>query len=288
MDIPKLPKQILCPIDLSDLSAGPLRYSGRLAKDLKAELCVMHAHTWAAPLEFVPGQEQYFMAEIKMWEASTGKIIEDFAAPFLNGTPFTSSLVEMNIVDAIISKASEIEADLIVMGTHGRSGISRVVAGSVAEEVIRAENRPVLVIRKGLKPPDPPQPTFTRVLCPVNFTDVAKDALLWALAVSSKYSANLTVVYSVEHDNEIVDMAREKLDKWISDVTDRQCDCDVLVRSGDASESIIRFADHNHFDLIIVGAQKKPFLETVIFGTTTERIMHHSPCPVLVIPRRIS
>jgi nucleotide-binding universal stress UspA family protein len=283
MAMPKLPKKILCPVDLSDLSIGPLRYSGVLAKDLEAELHILHAHKWAAPLEFVPGEEQYFMAEIKIWEASTGKIIEDFANQYVGDVPFQASVVENGIVEAIVEKSKEIEADLIVMGTHGRSGMGRLVSGSVAEEVIRSEDRPVLVIRMGLKPPGYPQPLFSKILCPVNFTDVASDALLYALSISARYSAHLTVIYSIEHDMETEDSAREKLETWISDVTDQQCSCRIVTESGHASEQIIRFARSSESDLIVIGAQKRPFLETILFGTTTERVMRHAPCPVLVL-----
>ncbi|MFB3777270.1 MAG: universal stress protein [Bryobacteraceae bacterium] len=138
---------ILCPVDFSDLSARALRYAAMLARLSGARLTVVYAHSFSAPSYFTTGKledlERQFRESLHEAEAE----LQRFAQKETGGLPVDARIVEAHPVDAIKKTAAEIDADLIVMGTHGRSGLNRLMLGSVAEGVLRESLVPVLTVR---------------------------------------------------------------------------------------------------------------------------------------------
>jgi nucleotide-binding universal stress UspA family protein len=178
-------------------------------------------------------------------------------------------------VPAIVNAAQEQNADLIVMGTHGRSGVSRVMLGSVTERVLRETDRPVLTVRQKSEAAEPLTASIRRVLCPVNYTEVAMNALESAVAVAECFKAELMN----EH-------ASEQLCDWLSEDARRRCNLQELIRRGDAAEQIIEVARSLGSDLIVLGAQHKRFFDSTVIGTTTVRVTRHAPCPVLTVTHK--
>jgi len=199
-----------------------------------------------------------------------------------------SLLVEDTPARAILETAREREADLIVMGTHGRSGLSRVMLGSVTERVLRESDRPVLTIRytTGMSPE--PRGSIRSLLCPVNYTPVARKALQHAVALAQCFDAELTVVHVLEDEAQKASdrEALARLCEWVPEEVRRHCRVKELIRRGDAAEQIIETARALGNDLIVLGAQHKRFFDATVIGTTTVRVTRHAPCPVLVVPSR--
>lgn len=143
-----LPRNILVPIDFDDSAAQVLDYAVALAAKLDAKIHVLHVVQWpllgaevpaaiteAAMDDIVKGQQQSFDELVAM---HTGK------------APLGSAVVKIgNAQTAIQAAAKHVAADLIVMGTHGRRGVSRLILGSVAESVSRTAPCPVLLVRSG-------------------------------------------------------------------------------------------------------------------------------------------
>ena len=140
---------ILCPVDFSGLSAEAMRYAADLSRRLGARLTVLYANTFSAPPYFTKGKlddlEQQFRSSFQEAEAA----LRDFVGKEGVGGRADLLVVEGLPVDAIHKAALETNADLIVMGTHGRGGLKRLMLGSVTDRVLRESEVPVLTVRGG-------------------------------------------------------------------------------------------------------------------------------------------
>jgi nucleotide-binding universal stress UspA family protein len=144
-----LPRNIVVPIDLEDSAAQVLDYAVTLAAKLDAQLHVLHAVPWPLLGAEIPiAVTETAMDDImKHKRQMFDELIAVHAARLPPGSGF---LKKGDARSAILAVAQELHADLIVMGTHGRRGVSRLVLGSVAESVARTAPCPVLLVRSGL------------------------------------------------------------------------------------------------------------------------------------------
>lgn len=144
-------RKILCATDLSDISARALRVGGQLAKELGADLFVLHVVDIRGLTSGVTELDAYVDVGglLQSLEGEAKKALPDFIAQagLPEGVRAQSSVVRGMPVDAILEEAKAREADLIVVGTHGRSGFTRLFFGSVAEKIVRlAHTVPVLTV----------------------------------------------------------------------------------------------------------------------------------------------
>ncbi|MEO1766849.1 universal stress protein [Thiobacter aerophilum] len=144
-------KRILVAIDGSDTSDRALEEAVRLAKETGAQLRIVHAVD-----EVILNWDAEYANPAEIWEAmaKTGRDLLDKATAraAAAGVQADSKLIELTtlghrIPEAIVEEAQAWPADLIVLGTHGRRGLSHVFLGSVAEGVVRVATKPVLLIR---------------------------------------------------------------------------------------------------------------------------------------------
>jgi nucleotide-binding universal stress UspA family protein len=139
--------RILHPTDFSEQSAAAFELACALARDYKAELVVLHVYSTSSVYVpdgiaiQVPGDDPY-RARVQLYEIQAND----------PRVTVRHVLVEGNPVDQILNQANLEAADLIVMGTHGTSGLVRLLMGSVAESVTRKATCPVLTLRKSLNP----------------------------------------------------------------------------------------------------------------------------------------
>jgi nucleotide-binding universal stress UspA family protein len=149
-------RAILHPTDFSEISQTALSYAAALAHDHGARLVILHAVETLGPENVTYGE-----AESKRQpEAYRQRLWDDLhqVKPPRPDVPVEYVLSEEDPVQAIIQTAAERGCDLIVLGSHGRSGLKRLLMGSVAEQVVRKASCPVLVVKEGVPPaPEPPE-----------------------------------------------------------------------------------------------------------------------------------
>jgi nucleotide-binding universal stress UspA family protein len=290
---PFAPKRILAATDFSDVSTWTLRHAVLWAQRYGAHLTVLHAQ------EFPPiGGEPYFGSYdlSGIIQANREALSQELAAHVQHhvppGIPVSLELLAGSPAAVIEEHAASIGADLVVLGTHGRGGVVRLLLGSVAERALRMASRPTLIVRRL---PDeeesrPGAPRLRHILCPVNYTEVARAAFEHAHAVARAFRARLTVVFTVELKEAPVTVAtlqraEEELRSWLPAEAEAACQVQAVVRHGDAAEQVIRLAHEAAVDLVVIGAQHRPFFDTTVLGVTTMRVTRHALCPVLVVPR---
>jgi nucleotide-binding universal stress UspA family protein len=186
--------------------------------------------------------------------------------------------VEGDPHEAILQTADAIHADLIVMGTHGRGGVNRLLIGSVTEEVLRMACIPVLAVRTGLSSVAIPA---RHVLCPMNNSPEARRALDLATLIAGCFGASVMVLH-VRNPRESAPIL--DIHSWIPDALGQRCSIDAVTREGNTAQEIVIAASESSCDLVVIGARHHRFLEGKVLGTTTELVMRHSPCPVMAVP----
>lgn len=147
-------KKVLCPVDLSEAGVSPAEQAASLAKSLGAELVLLHVmgepafavgDPLLAPADVagyaLPALAEEYRVEM---EKRLGRLGDRLRA---QGVSVATLLVRGPTHEAIVSAANDQHADLIVMGTHGRSGLQHLLLGSVTERVVRTAKVPVMTLR---------------------------------------------------------------------------------------------------------------------------------------------
>ncbi|MEW6245104.1 MAG: universal stress protein [Nitrospirota bacterium] len=192
--------------------------------------------------------------------------------------------------------------DLVVVGTHGRTGLEHVLLGSTAERVIRGAPCPVLAVR-GHKPrtaqvPDRSSPIVVRrMLVPIDFSDCSLDALEYAVQVAKRLNAAVTILYVMEplaygldftlsHPSELEEK-RAKLGRRLRDLTAAAAGCglkaDEALRGGLPADSILDHARSQAVDLIVMGTHGRRGISHLVNGSVTEAVLRRADCPVLTV-----
>jgi len=143
------PKLILVPTDFSAPAAHALRYAAALGARFGAHLLVVYADTFIPPVDFTISAAGAFDLPREVLIDTAREHLQAFAETNIGASmPYDVSVVVANPIDAIVAEVRESGANLIVMGTHGRSGLRRLLFGSVTEAVMRVAPVPVIAVHE--------------------------------------------------------------------------------------------------------------------------------------------
>ena len=275
MDTPGF-KTILCPVDFGELSAHALRHANLLAGCGDAKVIATYANWFEAPAYFTAGRVEELQKQYRGAFVEAERSLRAFVDSTLGESAGSveTRVIEALPADGIRELAASTDADLIVMGTHGRSGSNRWVLGSVTERVLRESQVPLLTVRAA------PLGPVRRILSPIDGTEASRSAFRLAAGLGACFNAEITAVYVHEGGS-----ARSVPDlcKWIPVEAQQRCNIRELVRHGDPAEEIVALASGEAFDLLVIGAPQRRFFEGLVLGTTTLRAVRHAPCPVLTV-----
>lgn len=204
----------------------------------------------------------------------------------------TSHLHAVSAFEAIMEQVTRVTPDLIVIGTHGRTGIGRLLIGSTAEKVLRHAPCNVLTVKQAATPAKTAEPR--RILVPVDFSDGSARALDVARWLAEREPVHLQLLHVVEPvpaPYGIDDVGggigfaasaraqiEQLLKEWSGDIEGARWS----VAHGSAATEIARIAENTHSDLVIMGTRGLSGLEHVLVGSVTERVCRTSLVPVLV------
>ena len=293
-------KQIICPVDFSESSVRAFAHAAAIARWYDAQLTVLHVVPTFEPMQVrgdlgEPVRVVTPMPREQVLEEMSRSL--NLAAVSPRATPIAEAGdPQTTIIDQALSK----KADLIVMGTHGRRGFKRLLLGSVTEAVLREAPCPVLTV-----PPHAPAGvsqtvTFKRILCPIDFSPSALQALGFALDLARQADGRVTLLHVVEwlaeeeprasaHFNVpeyrryMVEDAQERLRNLVAEESRTWVEIDDVVVFGRAYREILRAAESKPADLIVMGAQGRGGIGLALFGSTTQQVVRGAMCPVLTV-----
>ncbi len=278
-------ERILVPTDLSDFAALALRYAALLRDRADSALTLLYADETYLPVDLLEAPLGYYLENAPHSREKLQAKFSEYAKAQIGGK-FETIVVQDSPSRAILNTARSLRADLILMGTHGRHGVRRAILGSVTENVLHEADTPVLTVTPSLM--GSRETSIKRILCPVNFTYVAREALLQACRFAQLFGADLSVMYVVEGlPTDRVEQIEAAFRQWVDpQVRTQSRFTRMFVRDGDPAERVLAAAFEQNADLIVVGAQHKFFSDATVIGTTTQRITRFARCPVLTVVRK--
>ena len=299
-------RRVLCPVDFSDHSRRAFDHALAIANWYRSAVTVLHVSPLMPVAAYAPmsGLPPYVGLTSEARQALE-RSIEEFVAGAKSSVPIQYELAEGAPATVILTWASEISADLLVLGTHGRSGFERWVLGSVTEKVLRQALCPVLTVPAHANDAATESAGFRHIVCAVDFSECSIHALDYATSLAEEAHASLTLVHVIElppdiprevHENmlagprsmrEYVALAeqegRARLTDAIPDRVRATVLVDTVLAAGKPYREILRVAADHSADLIVVGVHGRSAIDRMLFGSTTQHLVRQASCPVLTI-----
>ncbi len=292
--------RILCPVDFFEASAKAYDYAYSLALRYEAKLYIQHV------IDLLVGAYPYYnfpdvagnSIYVDLNKGAEDRLRQMVSHHATKGIQAEMAVHKGFVPDSILAFAQNQHADLIVMGTHGRRGLDRLVMGSVTEHVLRRAPCPVLAVRRPshdfVNPEQPEEPVRLRkILFCTDFSKCAGAAMKYALSLAQEYNAELTLLHVVEEFPEqkgrvVMEETRRELEALVPDGARNRCTAKAAVRVGKPYEEIIQVAIEQQSDLAVLGVRGRSAADLAIFGSTTHRVLQLGPCPVLVVQENVN
>jgi len=289
--------RILFPTDFSPCAEDAFSHAAHLALRYDAEVYVFNVVTpqeadTANPMDFLPLRTD---EQGELYAA--GSTVDVKTPVHERGSVHVSygQIESVSPAEAIVEHATKHEVDLIVMGTHGRRGMDRLLSGSVSEEVVRQAPCPVFTVLAGEEPS--PGPYVDRVLAPVDLSEQSPLIVDHAGDLAAAYDASLDLLHVIEQvaypDAYGVDPltmslpeVQERAQEALSSMAERVADVapvNTHTMVGYAAHDIVDFAEENEAGLIVMATHGRTGLRRFLIGSVAEKVMRKAPCPVFTL-----
>lgn len=283
--------RILCAVDFSEPAQAAFGQALALSRAPDAELVVVVAVQATEPFSMRVRKRTTELAALRCASEAAGVRM---SVSVRHGEP----------VGIILNQANFRGCDLIVLGTHNRTGFERLRAGSVAEQVTRRAACPVLVVPLSADGSVRPSTGyFGNVICPIDFSEASTAALEQALRVVDQTRGRLTLVHVLpnldpmspyayhvsgpDYDPLSKRDAWQRLQEWVPSEFRGVTNLRARVVSGALPEQIGRLSREIDADLIVMGVTARGAIVRRLFGSTAVRVMRSAGRPVLAIPERL-
>jgi len=291
-------ERILCPVDFSEGSRHAIDHAVALAHWYGAAVTALHV---CPPLALAPYIDSRVhplgLGRPKEDLERLRRELEQFVQEEGGGLAVTAVVKEGLITGEILRSIESVRADLLVMGTHGRSGFERLMLGSVAESVLRHASCPVLTVPPRAPDLVPMGPmVHRRILCGIDYSACSLKALEYAASLAHRSDAALIVVNVLEPilayvaanvgdaDNTTLRAAAERqLEREVSKRSGGHPGTTPLVVAGKAAPMILQLAEEQAVDVIVLGVANRSHLNMMWFGSTANRVVRQATCPVLTV-----
>lgn len=289
---------ILVPTDGSDHAVRAAEHGLYLARAFDATVHVIHVvdlRGVAGPFD-AGGVDEAFVERL---EAEGEEAIDAVEAVGGEADAIRTAMIRGDPREAILEYADEHGADLLAMGTHGRTGLNRYVAGSVAEGVVRLADVPVLTA--GATDRTRLDGDYEDVLIPTDGSEPATAAVEHGLAIAGTTGARVHAVYVLDvgalatspnytPPGEVIEHLESEGERATEAIAERARDADLEatthVREGYSARGLLDSADEHDVDLIAMGTAGRTGLSRYLLGSTAERVVRHADVPVLAVNAR--
>ena len=296
-------RKILVPVDFSDPSKKAISYGLSLALELNATLSLAHIVPYSVPSAYAYPVETHGMTKTEMDQIKTRlrQLVEEEYREAVRSEVIVRA---GNIEDELLGIINEETTDLVVMGTHGRRRFERWLLGSVTEHILRKALVPMLTVShldSDHEIGEPRPIPLRKLLYATDLLDTSQSAMEMALDLTRKFSAELVVLHvmpelqwaygpesiplDIEADR---DKVRRGLLERLETAVPEPARNDPRIRTelveGVPYEEILRLADQEKADIIVLNTQSKSGLERALLGSTAERIVRGAHVPVLSVP----
>lgn len=287
------PKTIMSAIDFSTFTDTILSYSLALCKKYHAKLILVHVPIDVNKLlehsESALHVEALHQSNIRDAQQHLEELTKDLAIEneiiIRQGSP----------ADEISDLALEQEADMVITATHGRSGFKRFLIGSVTEKLMKTLHCPLLILHTqepGVESETKFEMKLEKILVGCDFSPDSKLAVDYGLSLAQIFQTELYLshvikpLYYREERQRIIEL-RGRLEKQLTMMVPEDCRDGCITETelldGEPYVELMKYAKQKDIDMIVLGIRGHTLLEKLLVGSTTDRLIRHSPLPVLAV-----
>ncbi len=295
---PATPRVIVAGTDFSPAAVAAQLWAERLAAARGSALHLVHAlRVYGPPTDFLVSPPDYTEELQARALARLDEAVQRATDAGANARP------AFRLGDPhreLLAAAAELDADLIVVGTRGTTGLEHFLLGSTAERVIERATCPVLTVHPDQEPPACP---LRHLLLPTDFSDDARMAIAAALGLVApgekelritllhayylpiEYTAYGTIPTSPRYLEDVAGAAESRLQELAAQLARPGLTIETRITEGYPPEVVLAVARELGVDLIAMGTRGRTGLEHLLLGSTAERVVQRAPCPVLTVRR---
>ncbi len=285
---------ILVPIDFSERSEKALKVANTFAQLMGGTITPLHSHIPISELDepYALGMSSKLYQNFEELESKLSEKVNTLAKKHIDENRLQPASIVMGNPSQSIIDASQ-DYDYIVMSSHGRTGFSRFLLGSVSEKVLRLAHTPVLIVENESNIGD-----FKKILVTTDFSDNAAAAYPYAIDIAKKANADLNLVHVLsfdQFDKEERDLSlrsiREKrlkiLEKETFSELSGNVSSQVIVSKDSPHEALFNHVKENPYNLIVMATVGRTGLSYLMMGSTTANVVRHVKTAVLSVnPRK--
>ncbi len=280
-------RSVLFATDFSSASERALPFALEFTNRYNATLFLAHAvppMPAVVPVEPVPDQSE-------MLHKGAEREMENFlnAAP-LRDVAHQSIVMDGEVWDVIRQVVADKRIDLVILGTHGRGVLHKLIVGSVAEEIYRTVKCPVMTIGPEVMPPVLPRQKMWRIVFATDFSDGSTHALPYALMFAQEDRSKVTFLHVISHvgtlpldtGDALIHESISRMKEFVPEGMEGDT-TEFVARFGAPGPDIVRIATEMEADLIVMGVHAGRHATSHLPWTVASYVLAHARCPVLTV-----
>ncbi len=277
-------KNLLFTTDFSEPSRNALPWALALARRYGATLHVVHV---VRPIVYPVGPAEAVAVPFDNGQYAQGLMrqLQENLQSSLQGVNLRTWVLDAEIDAALEETIAQNKIDWIILGTHGRTGVRKLLLGSIAEQVLRITHIPALTLGPHILHSPALDVDMKKILCVVDFSSLAERALAYAFSLAQEYQSRLTLLHVVRGFQEVPESERTylrgKFERLLRDMApaeaDLWCEPEFVVELGERDRKILDSAAYRGSDLIV---------QSLVPGLSRDgalEVIRQATCPVLTI-----
>jgi len=297
-------KRIVCATDFSDFSNRTVNYGLALAKEFESEIYVCHVIDLSSVAIYGEFQLDPVGLQERIMKDASDQLAELIGKAHKAWEPL---ITVGHAADEIARIVEEKDIDLVITATRGRSGLKRLILGSVTERLMRTLTCPLLVIHspgKAFATSSDQEVKIESILVGCDFSPDSDVAFGYGLSLAQEFESELHLTHVIETSiyqelhkteshvegeiqQEIHDRLLQKLQDMVPEEARNWCKPRTSLIQGHPYEEIVNYAEEQNIGMIVLGTRGHGLVKSLLIGSTTDRVVRRAPCPVLSVSRKV-
>jgi nucleotide-binding universal stress UspA family protein len=297
-------KNILSATDFSEFSNHTVNYGVALAKEFGAGLLICHVIDLSSVAIYGEFQLDPVGQQDRIMEDASAQL-EELAGD--QPVAWEPLITVGKPADEISRTVEDRNIDLVITATRGRSGFKRLILGSVTERLMRTLSCPLLVVHSHehelVNKPEQ-KIKLQKILVGCDFSPDSGQAFAYGLSLAQEFLAELHLAHVIEPpaqpnlikeealvsgkvQDEYHDLLIQKLKDMVPEEAANWCTPQTSIMEGQPHDELVKYAQTRDIDMIVLGVRGQGLMKTLFLGSTTDRVIRDSPCPVLSVSSKV-
>ncbi len=287
------PKTIMSAIDFSTFTDSIFSYSVALCNKYGAKLVLVHVTSDLKKLL----EHNETTLDVEALQKSNIRDAQERLEGRVKDLPIENEIIvgQGAPADVISRLAHEQRADMVIAATHGKTGFKRILVGSVTEKLIKTLHCPLLVLpppEHASMLPDAVEIKLNKIVVGCDFSPDSQHAVDYGLSLAQAFQAEIHLCHVIKpslynDEREGIDQLRDRLEKKLARMVPEGCHdwctAKTALLDGEPYIALMDYAEEQEMDMLVLGIRGHTLWEKLLVGSTTDRLIRHSPIPVLAV-----